>query len=189
MERLGKGYWKGISKNFVRTRIASQIASHAQKYFLSHNNPKKKCRTNLFDAPAIPMVCSFGASKMQHLHQMVKIGGGDDEIWKKEHIYKKGQRYSLKRFSYLFFVSVLEGIITVIYKLKEMDDEKRSKETTKYENSYFDVLGLCCTSEDPLIEEILKPLEGVKKVTVMVPSRTIIVVHDSLLISHLQIDV
>ncbi|KAH7688010.1 Zinc-exporting ATPase protein [Dioscorea alata] len=68
-----------------------------------------------------------------------------------------------------------------------MEDEKRSKETRKYEKSYFDVLGLCCTSEVPLIEKILKPLEGVQKVTIIVPSRTVIVVHDSLLISQLQI--
>ncbi|KAM1820249.1 hypothetical protein ACFX11_001821 [Malus domestica] len=51
---------------------------------------------------------------------------------------------------------------------------------------YFDVLGLCCSSEVPLIENILKPLEGVKNVSVIVPSRTVIVVHDSLLISQLQ---
>ncbi|KAM1711538.1 hypothetical protein TB1_001825 [Malus domestica] len=52
---------------------------------------------------------------------------------------------------------------------------------------YFDVLGLCCSSEVPLIENILKPLEGVKEVSVIVPSRTVIVVRDSLLISQLQI--
>nr|XP_008382648.2 cadmium/zinc-transporting ATPase HMA3-like isoform X2 [Malus domestica] len=57
----------------------------------------------------------------------------------------------------------------------------------KFQKSYFDVLGLCCSSEVPLIENILKPLEGVKEVSVIVPSRTVIVVHDILLISQLQI--
>ncbi|CAL1358481.1 unnamed protein product [Linum trigynum] len=57
----------------------------------------------------------------------------------------------------------------------------------KMQKSYFDVLGLCCSSEVPLIENILKSLEGIKDVSVVVPTRTVIVVHDSLLVSQLQI--
>lgn len=57
----------------------------------------------------------------------------------------------------------------------------------KLQKSYFDVLGICCSSEVPLIEKILKPLEGVNDVSVIVPSRTVIVLHDALLISQLQI--
>ncbi|MQL89133.1 hypothetical protein Taro_021705 [Colocasia esculenta] len=53
--------------------------------------------------------------------------------------------------------------------------------------SYFDVLGLCCSSEVPLVEKILHSLDGVVSVAVIVPSRTVIVVHDSTLISQLQI--
>ncbi|XP_030510209.1 putative inactive cadmium/zinc-transporting ATPase HMA3 [Cannabis sativa] len=59
--------------------------------------------------------------------------------------------------------------------------------TKKFQKSYFDVLGLCCSSEVPLVENILKPLEGVKEVTVVIATRTVIVVHDSLLISQAQI--
>ncbi|XP_076912428.1 putative inactive cadmium/zinc-transporting ATPase HMA3 [Bidens hawaiensis] len=55
------------------------------------------------------------------------------------------------------------------------------------EKSYFDVLGLCCSSEVPLIEKILKPLEGVHHVSVVVPTRTVIVVHDVGVISQSQI--
>nr|XP_043627781.1 putative inactive cadmium/zinc-transporting ATPase HMA3 [Erigeron canadensis] len=55
------------------------------------------------------------------------------------------------------------------------------------EKSYFDVLGLCCSSEVPLIEKILKPIEGVHHVSVIVTSRTVIVVHDTALVSQLQI--
>ncbi|KAL4564382.1 hypothetical protein LXL04_028444 [Taraxacum kok-saghyz] len=55
------------------------------------------------------------------------------------------------------------------------------------QKSYFDVLGLCCSSEVPLIEKILKPLEGVHHVSVIVPSRTVIVLHDAALISQFQI--
>ncbi|KAK3012681.1 hypothetical protein RJ639_008893, partial [Escallonia herrerae] len=57
----------------------------------------------------------------------------------------------------------------------------------KMQKSYFDVLGICCSSEVPMIEKMLKPLEGVKDVSVVVPSRTVIVVHDSLIISQVQI--
>ncbi|XP_012573400.1 putative inactive cadmium/zinc-transporting ATPase HMA3 [Cicer arietinum] len=58
---------------------------------------------------------------------------------------------------------------------------------SKFQKSYYDVVGLCCSSEVPLIENILKPLQGIKEVSVIVPSRTVIVVHDSLVISQLQI--
>lgn len=57
----------------------------------------------------------------------------------------------------------------------------------KYQKSYFDVLGLCCSSEVPLIEKILHSLDGVITVSVIVPSRTVIVVHDSALVSQLEI--
>ncbi|CAL1415119.1 unnamed protein product [Linum trigynum] len=57
----------------------------------------------------------------------------------------------------------------------------------KMQKSYFDVLGLCCSSEVPLVENILKSLDGVKEVSVVVPTRTVIVVHDTLLVSQLQI--
>ncbi|CAH9140996.1 unnamed protein product [Cuscuta epithymum] len=53
--------------------------------------------------------------------------------------------------------------------------------------TYFDVLGICCSSEIPLIEKILKPLEGVRTVSVVVASKTLIVVHDPALISDQQI--
>ncbi|KAI3766113.1 hypothetical protein L2E82_16163 [Cichorium intybus] len=43
------------------------------------------------------------------------------------------------------------------------------------QKSYFDVLGLGCSSEVLLIEMILKPLEGVHHVSIIVPSRTVIV--------------
>ncbi|KAK8916775.1 hypothetical protein KSP39_PZI022689 [Platanthera zijinensis] len=51
LEKLGKGDWRGISRGFVMTRTPTQVASHAQKYFLRKNNPgKKKRRSSLFDA-------------------------------------------------------------------------------------------------------------------------------------------
>ena len=67
------------------------------------------------------------------------------------------------------------------------DEGKNNKKLGKLEKSYFEVLGLCCSSEVPLIEKILKPLNGVVQVSVIVPSRTVIVLHDPNLISNLQI--
>uniref|UniRef100_A0A251UBA9 Putative cation-transporting P-type ATPase A/B, WD40/YVTN repeat-like-containing domain protein n=1 Tax=Helianthus annuus TaxID=4232 RepID=A0A251UBA9_HELAN len=55
------------------------------------------------------------------------------------------------------------------------------------ERSYFDVLGLCCSSEVQLIDRILKPLEGVHHVSVIVHTRTVIFLHNVALISQLQI--
>ncbi|CAN6193051.1 unnamed protein product [Urochloa humidicola] len=57
----------------------------------------------------------------------------------------------------------------------------------KAEKSYFDVLGICCPSEVPLVEKLLAPLPGVRKVTVIVPSRTVIVHHDPAATSPAQI--
>ncbi|KAK8543608.1 hypothetical protein V6N13_076411 [Hibiscus sabdariffa] len=65
--------------------------------------------------------------------------------------------------------------------------KKRMGAEKKLQKSYFDVLGLCCSSEVPLIENILKSIEGVKEVSVIVPTRTVIVLHDDLLVSQLQI--
>ncbi|KAG6502515.1 transcription factor KUA1-like [Zingiber officinale] len=53
LERLGKGDWRGISRNFVTTRTPTQVASHAQKYFLRQNgHSKKKRRSTLLDVAA-----------------------------------------------------------------------------------------------------------------------------------------
>ncbi|KAF2304349.1 hypothetical protein GH714_030356 [Hevea brasiliensis] len=51
LHKLGKGDWRGISRNFVTTRTPTQVASHAQKYFLRQNSliNKRKRRPSLFD--------------------------------------------------------------------------------------------------------------------------------------------
>ncbi|XP_073012079.1 uncharacterized protein [Typha latifolia] len=63
LEKLGKGDWRGISKNFVITRTPIQVASHAQKHFLRQSNPnKKKRRSRLFDVVNHDQACSSGNS-------------------------------------------------------------------------------------------------------------------------------
>ncbi|XP_048236011.1 probable transcription factor At5g61620 [Ricinus communis] len=50
LEKLGKGDWKGISKNYVTSRTPTQVASHAQKYYLRQSSTdKSNRRSSLFD--------------------------------------------------------------------------------------------------------------------------------------------
>ncbi|KFK41920.1 hypothetical protein AALP_AA2G189200 [Arabis alpina] len=50
LQKVGKGDWKGISRNFVKSRTSTQVASHAQKYFLRRSNlNRRRRRSSLFD--------------------------------------------------------------------------------------------------------------------------------------------
>ncbi|KAL3504245.1 hypothetical protein ACH5RR_034086 [Cinchona calisaya] len=65
--------------------------------------------------------------------------------------------------------------------------ENKGGKEFQIQKSYFDVLGICCSSEVGLVESIVKSLDGVQKVSVIVPTKTVIVFHDSSLVSQLQI--
>ncbi|EOA35600.1 hypothetical protein CARUB_v10020813mg [Capsella rubella] len=50
LNKVGKGDWRGISRNYVKTRTPTQVASHAQKYFLRRaNQGRRRRRSSLFD--------------------------------------------------------------------------------------------------------------------------------------------
>ncbi|GFP97700.1 transcription factor myb1r1 [Phtheirospermum japonicum] len=50
LQNIGRGDWRGISRNFVKTRTPTQVASHAQKYFIRRNNLNhRRRRSSLFD--------------------------------------------------------------------------------------------------------------------------------------------
>ncbi|XWS17649.1 hypothetical protein CRYUN_Cryun33cG0085600 [Craigia yunnanensis] len=71
LEKLGKGDWRGISRNFVNTRTATQVASHAQKYFLGKNSLNKRRRhTSLFDVGSETF-----ANQMLHFRPPVPFNG------------------------------------------------------------------------------------------------------------------
>ncbi|KAL1531180.1 transcription factor KUA1-like [Salvia divinorum] len=50
LQKLGKGDWRGIARNYVISRTPTQVASHAQKYFIRQSNvTRRKRRSSLFD--------------------------------------------------------------------------------------------------------------------------------------------
>ncbi|CAL9165197.1 unnamed protein product [Musa hybrid cultivar] len=50
LQKLGKGDWRGISRTYVASRTPTQVASHAQKYFIRKTNmTRRKRRSSLFD--------------------------------------------------------------------------------------------------------------------------------------------
>ncbi|KAH9619314.1 hypothetical protein KSS87_004049 [Heliosperma pusillum] len=52
------------------------------------------------------------------------------------------------------------------------------KDVNKLEKSYFEVMGLCCSSEVELVERLLRPLDGVMDISVVIPTKTLTVLHD-----------
>ncbi|KAK1430522.1 hypothetical protein QVD17_13330 [Tagetes erecta] len=71
LQKLGKGDWRGIARNYVITRTPTQVASHAQKYFIRQSNiSRRKRRSSLFDivaddSPDINMMSSNGENPSQ----------------------------------------------------------------------------------------------------------------------------
>lgn len=58
LQKLGKGDWRGISRNFVVSRTPTQVASHAQKYFIRQSNmTRRKRRSSLFDMVPDEVAC------------------------------------------------------------------------------------------------------------------------------------
>lgn len=55
LAKFGKGDWRSISRNFVISRTPTQVASHAQKYFIRLNslNKKDKRRSSIHDITSI----------------------------------------------------------------------------------------------------------------------------------------
>ncbi|XP_076908448.1 transcription factor MYBS3-like [Bidens hawaiensis] len=50
LQKLGKGDWRGIARTYVLSRTPTQVASHAQKYFIRQcSASRRKRRSSLFD--------------------------------------------------------------------------------------------------------------------------------------------
>nr|GMD50707.1 transcription factor DIVARICATA-like [Ipomoea batatas] len=66
LDRYGKGDWRSISRNVVVTRTPTQVASHAQKYYLRQQSMKKERKrssihdiTTAVDTKTVPPQTSF----------------------------------------------------------------------------------------------------------------------------------
>lgn len=70
LQKLGKGDWRGIARNYVMSRTPTQVASHAQKYFIRQSNvSRRKRRSSLFDIVAddVSIILSSILYKFIHL--------------------------------------------------------------------------------------------------------------------------
>ncbi|KAL2525206.1 myb-like transcription factor family protein [Abeliophyllum distichum] len=64
LQKLGKGDWRGIARNYVISKTPTQVASHAQKYFIRQCNvSRRKRRSSLFDIVADELVDTPVASR------------------------------------------------------------------------------------------------------------------------------
>lgn len=71
LQKVGKGDWRGISRNFVKTRTPTQVASHAQKYFLRRTNlNRRRRRSSLFDitTDSVSVLPTEEAKNLQEAH-------------------------------------------------------------------------------------------------------------------------
>jgi len=54
LQKYGKGDWRNISRNYVTTRTPTQVASHAQKYFIRQSTGgKDKRRSSIHDITTV----------------------------------------------------------------------------------------------------------------------------------------
>ncbi|CAM8976980.1 unnamed protein product [Rhodiola kirilowii] len=57
LKKYGKGDWRNIARNFVTTRTPTQVASHAQKYFIRQlNGGKDRRRSSIHDITVVNLV-------------------------------------------------------------------------------------------------------------------------------------
>lgn len=54
LDKFGKGDWRSISRNFVMSRTPTQVASHAQKYFIRLNSMNRdRRRSSIHDITSV----------------------------------------------------------------------------------------------------------------------------------------
>lgn len=94
LKKYGKGDWRNISRNFVTTRTPTQVASHAQKYFIRQlTGGKDKRRSSIHDITTVnvPDIKSPSPESNRPLsdssttglqpQQQAKLAGVDKELY------------------------------------------------------------------------------------------------------------
>ncbi|KAH0780203.1 hypothetical protein KY290_006630 [Solanum tuberosum] len=67
LKKYGKGDWRNISRNFVTTRTPTQVASHAQKYFIRQlSGGKDKRRSSIHDITIVNLTDMKSISPENH---------------------------------------------------------------------------------------------------------------------------
>ncbi|XP_004307612.1 PREDICTED: transcription factor DIVARICATA-like [Fragaria vesca subsp. vesca] len=65
--QYGKGDWRSISRNFVMSKTPTQVASHAQKYFMrQHSGGKDKRRPSIHDITTVNLTSTTTTSPSQN---------------------------------------------------------------------------------------------------------------------------
>ncbi|XP_047325280.1 transcription factor DIVARICATA-like [Impatiens glandulifera] len=74
LKKFGKGDWRTISRNFVTTRTPTQVASHAQKYFIRQlsSGGKDKRRSSIHDITTAHLTSAASPES--------EGGGGGDKV-------------------------------------------------------------------------------------------------------------
>ncbi|PRW61394.1 transcription factor DIVARICATA-like [Chlorella sorokiniana] len=82
LAKYGKGDWRSISRNFVITRTPTQVASHAQKYFIRLNsqNKKDKRRASIHDITTVAPAPSDPSASAAAPWSTVPITGANPAV-------------------------------------------------------------------------------------------------------------
>ncbi|KAK9159001.1 hypothetical protein Scep_005575 [Stephania cephalantha] len=91
LKKYGKGDWRNISRNFVITRTPTQVASHAQKYFIRQlSGGKDKRRSSIHDITTVNLTDTRPPSPennrppLEHpsaLQRQPNLGGGNKTLF------------------------------------------------------------------------------------------------------------
>ncbi|XP_057978858.1 transcription factor SRM1 [Malania oleifera] len=82
LDRYGKGDWRSISRNVVVTRTPTQVASHAQKYYLRQNAVKKeRKRSSIHDITTVDADTMARAVDRSWTPLSASAGGGSSAFF------------------------------------------------------------------------------------------------------------